>query len=183
MAINNQVAVIGDARLSHQTAITRARSVGKCIAQNGYHLVCGGLGGTMQESCHGFKSVPEAGHTIGILPSYESHSANPFIDIIIPTGLDVGRNQLVVASGFAVVVLGGGAGTLSEIALASQIGRPILLLQGSGGWADRLQAGYLDQRQTAPLILINTLEELASQLSFWAKKQDNAATIQATPQR
>ena len=86
------------------------------------------------------------GVTIGILPGYDFTSANPFIDVIIPTGLDVGRNQLVIASGQAVIAVGGGAGTLSEIALASQLNKPIILLRGSGGWADRLDGDYLDER-------------------------------------
>jgi uncharacterized protein (TIGR00725 family) len=79
---------------------------------------------------------------------------------VIPTGLDVGRNQLVVASGFAVVVIGGGAGTLSEIALASQINKPIILLKQTGGWADKLTDEYLDERGSSRLYHAHGIEQL-----------------------
>jgi len=172
MSINKQVSVIGNARLSKALYINMAREVGRVIAQEGFHLVCGGLGGVMLESCRGFKSISGVGRSIGILPDYESQRANPFVDVVIPTGLDVGRNQLVVASGFAVVVVGGGAGTLSEIALAAQIGRPILLMKGSGGWADRLDCDYLDERKTTPLLPIHSSAELLTELKKIAQQKE-----------
>lgn len=159
-----QVSVIGSARIESAFLNDMAQSVGLTISQLGFHLVCGGLGGVMEASCLGHRSGDTAANTIGILPSFDENTANQYIDIVIPTGLDVGRNQLVVSSGFAVVVLGGGAGTLSEIALASQINRPILLMKGSGGWADKLTDEYLDQRCNSKLYHIATLDELSETL-------------------
>ena len=155
-----QVAVIGSASLNQPNHVALAQAVGRAIAEKGYSLVCGGLGGVMLESCRGFKELASSGRTIGILPSFEETSANKFIDIIVPTGLDIGRNQLVVASGFAVVVIGGGAGTLSEIALASQIGKPIILLKETGGWADKLTDEYLDERGNSRLYHAQSVEQL-----------------------
>jgi uncharacterized protein (TIGR00725 family) len=161
-----QVAVIGNARIKLPILQQMAESVGLIINELGFHLVCGGLGGVMEASCIGHKSGDMACQTIGILPSIKADTANEFIDIVIPSGLDVGRNQLVVASGFAVVVLGGGAGTLSEIALASQFNKPILLMKGSGGWADKLTDEYLDQRCNSKIYHINTLDELRHTLKI-----------------
>jgi uncharacterized protein (TIGR00725 family) len=75
------------------------------------------------------------GETIGIIPGYEDRAANPWIDHVICTGLGQARNALVAATGHAVIAVGGGWGTLSEIALALRLGRPVVLL---GGWADML---------------------------------------------
>ncbi len=71
----------------------------------------------------------------------------------------------MVASCFAVVVIGGGAGTLSEIALASQINKPIILMKGTEGWADKLKTDYLDHRKNAKIYHFKTLEELEVTLS------------------
>jgi uncharacterized protein (TIGR00725 family) len=72
------------------------------------------------------------GVTIGIIPGYDDRAANPWIDHVICTGLGQARNALVAATGQAVIAVGGGWGTLSEIALARRLGRPVVLL---GGWA------------------------------------------------
>ena len=172
-----QIAVIGSARLNDSSVIKMCLDAGKLLADSGYSLVCGGLGGVMEESCRGFKSAGSSGVTVGILPSYDASTANQFIDVFIPTGLDIGRNQLVVSSGFAVIVIGGGAGTLSEISLASQIGKPILLMKGSGGWADKLTADFLDDRRSAPLYHIHNMRELRTTLSRLEQEVDRAGSI------
>lgn len=175
------MAVIGDARLESPELIKYAVDVGHVIATAGYHLVCGGLGGVMLDACRGFKQANnDSIKTIGILPGHQAAAANEFIDIVIPTGLDVGRNQLVVASGFAAVVFGGGAGTLSEIALASQLGKPIILLKGSGGWADQLTMDYLDKRQNARLYPVHQLSELAPLLLHLENNTSNDKTSNNT---
>ena len=78
---NKQVAVIGDGRLTDDVLIEYAQKLGQKIAQLGYHLVCGGLGGLMYHACRGFKSVQGNGQTIGILPGHQFEQANDFIDI------------------------------------------------------------------------------------------------------
>lgn len=151
--------------------------MGRVIAKQHYNLVCGGLGGVMLESCRGFKQTVSEGTTVGILPSYDASTANEFIDVIIPTGLDIGRNQLVVASGFAVIVIGGGAGTLSEIALASQINKPIILMKNSGGWADKLTEKYLDTRENSLIYHISEVQELESLLCDLEKSHRHFAGV------
>lgn len=160
-----QFAVIGSARLTDERVINLSQDVGRIIAEMAGNLICGGLGGVMLESCRGFKSIQSTGSTVGILPSYDAMSANEFVDIVIPTGLDVGRNQIVVASASVVIVIGGGAGTLSEIALASQINKPILLIKHTGGWADKLTDDYLDNRKNTPLYHVHDTQKLPKLLA------------------
>jgi len=103
-----------------------AQDLGKKLAKVVDYLVCGGLSGVMEAVCQGFKA--ENGITIGILPGYDKNSANKYVDIVIPTGLGLARNVLVVKSADAVVALPGEAGTLSEIAYCLQFGIPVISL-------------------------------------------------------
>ena len=120
------IAVIGagDAPTSDREL---AFAVGREIAARGAILVCGGRGGVMEAASHGARSV--GGHTIGILPGYDRHAANPHIEFSIATGLGEARNVIVVASGDAVIALAGEAGTLSEIGLALKLARPVVALR------------------------------------------------------
>lgn len=103
-----------------------AHKLGKKLAKVADILVSGGLSGTMEAVCSGFKAG--GGVTIGILPSYDKKDANKFVDIVIPTGLGLARNVLVVKSADIVVALPGEAGTLSEIAYCLQFGIPVVSL-------------------------------------------------------
>jgi uncharacterized protein (TIGR00725 family) len=79
-------------------------------------LVCGGLGGVMEGACRGARA--EGGTTIGILPGDDRAAANPDLTVAIPTAMGEMRNALVVRAADVVIAIGGGYGTLSEIALA-----------------------------------------------------------------
>ena len=92
-------------------------------------LVCGGLGGVMEAACRGAK---EAGATtVGILPGTDRAAANAFVDVAVPTGMGEARNALVVRAADALVAVGGGYGTLSEIAFALKAGKRVV---GLGTW-------------------------------------------------
>jgi uncharacterized protein (TIGR00725 family) len=177
------VALIGSAGKINILQHNLAFKIGELLGSHDYNLICGGLGGVMAAACEGFKSVKCHKKTIGILPSYDVSTANQWIDIAIPTGLDVGRNQLVVSSAFAVIVIGGGAGTLSEIALASQINKPILLLKGSGGWADKLEDNFLDQRKNTRIHHIQDFYDLVSLLKQLSQAIDKGGTINSNHNR
>ncbi len=101
-----------------------ANEVGREIAKRGAVLICGGLGGVMAEAAKGAKE--NGGLTIGILPGEDSGSANPFIDITLPTGLGFARNVLVAYSGDAVIAVSGRLGTLSEISYALLKKKPVI---------------------------------------------------------
>jgi uncharacterized protein (TIGR00725 family) len=106
-----------------------AQNLGKKLAKVVDILVCGGLSGTMEAVCRGFKQG--GGLTIGIIPSYDKNDANQYVDIIVPSGLGLARNVLVVKSADVVVALPGETGTLSEIAYCLQFGIAVISL---GSW-------------------------------------------------
>ena len=137
-----RIGVIGSGR-SQPTWDEWALAVGRGIAQAGAILVCGGLSGVMAAAARGAREA--GGTTIGILPGADAVEANPDITIPIPTGLGEGRNLLVVQSSDALIAIGGGAGTLSEIGFSLKLRKPLVLL---GSWqitpppgADPLPAG------------------------------------------
>jgi uncharacterized protein (TIGR00725 family) len=122
------LAVVGSASCDAKTAAL-AEKVGREIAHCGAVLICGGRGGVMEAACRGARSA--GGTTVGILPGTDRAQANPYVDIPIVTGLGEARNALVVRSADAVIAVRGGYGTLSEIALALKMGRPVV---GIGTW-------------------------------------------------
>ena len=104
-----------------------AQNLGKNLAKVVDIIVCGGVSGTMEAVSKGFKA--SGGLTIGIIPSYDKKDANEYVDIVIPSGLGLARNVLVVKSADVVVALPGEAGTLSEIAYALQFSIPVVSLK------------------------------------------------------
>lgn len=121
-----------------------AYEVGKEIGSRGAVLVCGGMGGSMESACRGAKK--SGGMTIGILPTYEKESANRWVDIIIPTGLGHARNNLVAATGDAVIGVGGSWGTLSELAIAMRMKKPVVVI---GGWTVESESAPGERFRTA----------------------------------
>lgn len=118
-----KIGVIGASRCSKKIAKI-AYQVGKEIAKRKAILICGGLGGAMEEAARGARE--NKGLTIGILPGFSSSDANPYIDIPIVTGMDHGRNIIVVRSCDAIIAIGGREGTLSEIAFALKLRIPLI---------------------------------------------------------
>jgi uncharacterized protein (TIGR00725 family) len=121
-----QVAVIG----SGAEHVMRAEEVGRLLAERGCTVVTGGLGEVMEGAARGAKSA--GGTTIGILPGESRASASPWIDHAVATGVGHARNLAVVASGDAVIAVGGKWGTLAEIGFAHVLGRPVVILDP--GW-------------------------------------------------
>lgn len=120
------VAVVGSGECDSETAAL-AQEIGCRLAQRGLAVVCGGLGGVMAAVCRGAKTA--GGLTIGILPGTDPAAANPWVDVPIASGLGEARNFLVVRAGQAVIAVGGEYGTLSEIAFALKIGKPVVGLR------------------------------------------------------
>jgi uncharacterized protein (TIGR00725 family) len=125
------ISVIGGSRCK-AAEYALAEEVGRLIAGAGATLVCGGLSGVMEAAARGAKEA--GGTTIGILPGHDRSLGNPYLDYVLTTGIGHARNLAVVSSGDAVIAVGGGFGTLSEVGLAAKIDRPVVIL---GGW--RLQ--------------------------------------------
>lgn len=118
-----QVAVIGSG-VEHEA---RAEEVGRLLAERGCTVVTGGLGEVMAAAARGAKTA--GGTTIGIVPGEARGSANEWVDHEIVTGIGHARNLAVVATGDAVIAVGGSWGTLAEIGFASRLGRPVVILE------------------------------------------------------
>lgn len=124
-----RVSVIGASSADSET-MQLARELGRCLAERGHTVVCGGLSGVMTAVCEG--AVDAGGHTIGILPGEDVDSANEFVETAIATGMGHARNTLVVMNGDAVVAVSGSGGTLSEVGFAFVFDRPIAGLRTHG---------------------------------------------------
>jgi len=141
------VAVIGDRGVPEDSPkYVLARGVGALLCEAGFRVVTGGLGGVMEAASRGARESPAwtPGTVIALLPGFDPDDANRWADVVIPTGLDHLRNSLVAQSD-AVVAIGGGAGTLSEIALAWIYRRLIVALRMEG-WSQELADRRIDER-------------------------------------
>jgi uncharacterized protein (TIGR00725 family) len=123
------IAVVGPGSAASPLELSTAEEVGAAVASAGCGLVCGGLGGVMEAACRGARS--HGGLTLGLLPGLDREDANGWVVVAVPTGLGEARNALVVRAAGAVVAVGGGWGTLSELALALKTGVPVV---GIGTW-------------------------------------------------
>ncbi len=141
-------AVIGDARADVDD-LRLAEELGRVMVESGFRLVTGGLTGIMEAASRGARSAPgyREGDVVGIVPTYCADDANEFVDIAICTGMNHARNVVVVASADVVFAIGGKSGTLSEIALAWKVGKPIIVVGSAAGWATRLAGDAIDGRR------------------------------------
>ena len=123
--VTHRASVVGAGQCGEGLAAT-ARTLGRLLARNGFAVVTGGLGGVMAAASQGARD--EGGLTIGLVPGDDRHAANSYVDVALATALGPMRNYLVVLNGDVVLAVGGGWGTLSEIALARKIGKPVVAL-------------------------------------------------------
>lgn len=143
------VAAVVGANTASDALLEAAEAIGAGLVDAGFRVATGGLGGVMTAASRGGRQATgwADGRVIGILPGLIASEANPFIDVVVPTGMNYARNTLLVAMADVVVAVGGGSGTLSEIALAWQHGKPIVTLDLGEGWSARLAGERLDHRR------------------------------------
>jgi len=122
-AFRRVVAVIGG-RDAGPDILKEAERLGGLLAKRGWVVLTGGLGGVMEAASRG--ASEEGGITVGILPQDHPEEANPHVMIPVCTGLGIGRNVIIIRSATLVLAVGGGYGTLSEIAYALQMGKPVI---------------------------------------------------------
>ncbi len=132
------IAVVGGSNPSEETE-RLAEATGRCIAESGAALICGGLGGVMEAAGRGAKAA--GGLTIGILPGTDPAAANPHMDIPICTGMGHARNAIVAAAAPSLIALEGSHGTLSEICLGLALGRRVIALGRKESPAGVIAAG------------------------------------------
>ena len=174
------VSVIGDARLAEDDErLALARRTGRLLVDHGFCVLTGGMGGVMDAALQGGRES-EAwvhGRCIGLLPGTnpEGEGVSKMADILIPTGLDHARN-LVVAQSDAVIAIGGGAGTLSEMAFA-WIYRRLLVALRCEGWSGRLADQRIDERQRYKDIFDEMPDEIPDDRVYGADTADEAVAL------
>jgi uncharacterized protein (TIGR00725 family) len=122
------VAVCGASEAT-PSQLEAAREVGRLLARSGAVVINGGFGGVMAAASEGAAS--EGGMVVGILPDGDRVGANPHLTLALATGLGQARNAVIVTAADSVIAIGAGWGTLSEIALARRLDRPVFAL---GTW-------------------------------------------------
>jgi uncharacterized protein (TIGR00725 family) len=135
MAQRVQISVIGSSE-GEPEVLRDAEAVGRSIAEAGAVLVCGGLTGVMEAASKG--AADAGGVVVAVLPTLSPADANPYVSYAVATGTGHARNLAVVASGQAVIAVGGEWGTLSEIAYARKLGRAVVAIQS---WTLRNRSG------------------------------------------
>lgn len=141
-------AVIGSTRATTEQ-LALAHELGMALVDEGLRVLTGGLGGVMEAALRGARASKryQSGDTIAVLPTYQSSDASDAADIVICTGMNHARNTIVVASAAVVLAIGGRSGTLGELALAWELGRPIVCVGHIEGWARHLAGMRLDDRR------------------------------------
>jgi len=158
-----RIGVIGQSGELPQEIQHLAHEVGKLIALKGCVLLTGGTSGVMEYASRGAKEAK--GLVVGILPGDTLDTANPYIDVPISTGLSFDyRSLILVHSSDALIMVGGGNGTLGELSTAYLNRKPVVVLESSGGWAGKVRGiayeeAYLDERRSIELAYAQTAQE------------------------
>ncbi len=152
MIMRKIVAIVGDAIIEKDgLKYKMAYETAKLLVDNGFRVQSGGMAGVMEAAFKGAKSSKNyrEGDTIALIPSFDRTVVNEYADIVIPTGLDCMRNAMV-ANADAVIAIGGGAGTLTEIAFAWSMKRLILAFDNVDGWSSKVAGIKMDHRERYP---------------------------------
>ncbi len=152
------ISVVGASSCDSEVA-ELAEEVGSEVARRGHILVCGGLGGVMDAAAKG--ASKQGGISIGILPHPDRKLASRWLTVSVPTDMGHARNALVALSGDAMIAVSGGYGTLSEIALALKMGKPVV---GLNTWRldfeEREEKGIV--AASTPVEAVDLAEKLAA---------------------
>ena len=149
-----QILVIGhhnSATLEHEKL---AYQVGAEIAKAGAVLISGGGNGVMKSSCQGAQEA--GGITVGIILEDSHEFANDFCDIVIPSGMGLARHFLNALSSDGVIIIGGGAGTLSEACAAYMYKRPMVAIRNTKGVAQKYADKFLDFHKIVKIVSVDS---------------------------
>jgi uncharacterized protein (TIGR00725 family) len=136
-----------------------AEKIGCLLAKNNAIVVTGGKSGIMEAGARGAKKA--GGQTVGVVKGKKRFTSNNFTDIEVISGMEAdGFDEfLLVNMCDALIVIGGGAGTLEEITIAYRNKKPIVALNSQAGWAKKLAGKFLDNRNTVKIETANNAEE------------------------
>ena len=182
------IAIIGDRHcFSHDHKAQLAAELGTALIDNGYRVMTGGVGskdnnpdGVMDFVMKGARDSAHysSGDIIAIVPGFDPAEASKYADIILPTGLDIYRN-VITANADAVIAIGGGAGTLCEMANAWSLRRLIIAYSNVDGWSSKLAGTAIDNRKRYPNLedmvwptesASQTIRILQEKLSLYTKR-------------
>lgn len=136
----------------------QAEELGKIIAQKEAILITGGKGGIMESAAKGAKS--NGGTTVGFVKGKERLTSNDFTDIEVVSGMEgCGEETMLILSCDGIIAVGGGAGTLQELAIAYRNKKPVVILDTGYGWASKLANIYLDDRKRVKFFSAKTPKE------------------------
>jgi uncharacterized protein (TIGR00725 family) len=168
-----QIAVIGPAGAEEyptndapkDSVYEQAFLIGRLLAENNCIVVTGGKSGIMSTAAEGAKSVADS-ITVGVVKGKYRFTANEFIDVELVSGAmaDGLDEYQIITMCDGVILLGGGAGTLEEIAISYRQEKPMVALRGTGGWADKLANTYLDERKRILIESAETPEQAVKKL-------------------
>ncbi|MDB6077435.1 MAG: hypothetical protein JWO82_1182 [Akkermansiaceae bacterium] len=157
-----QVCILGSAEPG-SAAFDLAVKAGEFLARNGITVVSGC--GSPATRAAAESALAAGGTVVSIIPSDDIHTVDWPCSVLIPCGMGDARNLLMALSGDACLVIGGRAGTISEVCLAWLHHRPLLPLTGCGGWSDQLEANPPDERRNSPILPWGSVEALGVQLT------------------
>ena len=156
-----QVCILGSAE-PDSAAYELAGEAGALLAKLGITVVSGC--GSPATRVAAERAMAAGGLVVSIIPPGEMPAADWPATVVIPSGMGDARNLLMALSGDACIVIGGRAGTISEVCLAWLHKRPLLPLTGQGGWSNDLPANPPDERKNSPILPWSSVPELERQL-------------------
>ncbi len=164
-----RVGIIGQSGSVSREVAEAAEAVGREVARGGAILLTGGRDGVMEAASRGAKKA--GGLTVGILPGDSAEEGNAYLDVPITTGLSFDfRSNILVHSSDVIIMIGGANGTFGELSTAYLNSKPVVVVENTGGWAERLKDAvyegcYLDERRNIKIHYAKTPEE-AVKLAF-----------------
>lgn len=156
-----QVCVLGSAEPGSR-AYELAGQAGETLARLGVTVVSGC--GSPATRVAAERAIQARGLVLSIVPPDRMPPEDWPATVVVPCGMGDARNLLMALAGDACIVIGGRAGTKSEVHLAWLHGRPLLPLVGCGGWSEELPANPPDERASAPILPWSSVAELQANL-------------------
>jgi uncharacterized protein (TIGR00725 family) len=156
-----QVCILGSAEPGSR-AYELAGAAGELLARHGVTVVSGC--GSPATRVAAERALAAGGEVVSIVPSDDINLKDWPCTVLIPCGMGDARNLLMALAGDACLVIGGRAGTISEVCLAWLHRRPLLPLTGCGGWSDQLERNPPDERRNSPILPWGSATELETQL-------------------
>jgi uncharacterized protein (TIGR00725 family) len=156
-----QVCILGSAEPG-SAAYDLAGQAGELLARLGVTVVSGC--GSPATRVAAERAVAAGGVVLSIIPEGEMPPPDWPATVVVPSGVGDARNLLMALAGDACLVIGGRAGTISEVCLAWLHKRPLLPLTGCGGWSDQLEQNPPDERKNSPILPWSSVAELETRL-------------------